>query len=55
MSGALPVEQEHWPPELAACPILTKPFGLETLGQLVQSVLAKADAEPERREGNGHG
>jgi hypothetical protein len=54
MSGAPPVEHEQWPPELAACPILPKPFGLETLGNLVKSVLAKADAEPELREGNGH-
>ena len=55
MSGAPPDEEEGWPAELAACPILTKPFGLETLGKLVESVLAKADAEPELREGNGHG
>jgi hypothetical protein len=53
MSGAPPLEQEQWPPELAACPILPKPFGLDTLGKLVESVLAKADAEPELREGNG--
>jgi DNA-binding NtrC family response regulator len=55
MSGDPPVEKEHWPPELVACPILTKPFGLETLGKLVQSVLAKADAERELREGKAHG
>ena len=28
---------------------------VETLGSLVESVLAKADAEPELRKGNGHG
>jgi DNA-binding response OmpR family regulator len=55
MSGAPPDEEEQWPAELAACPILTKPFGLETLGRLVERVLAQADAEPELREGNGHG
>ena len=55
MSGAPPGEEQEWPPELAACPILSKQFGLETLGKLVESVLAKADAEPELRKGNGHG
>ena len=55
MSGAPPEEEQEWPPELAACPILSKPFALEALGKLVESVLAKADAEPELRKGNGHG
>ena len=55
MSGAPPQQQAHWPPELAACPILTKPFGLDALGKLVQTVLAKADAQPDLLEGNGHG
>lgn len=55
MTGAPPDEQAEWPAELAACPILTKPFGLDTLGKLVESVLAKAEGEPELREGNGHG
>jgi DNA-binding NtrC family response regulator len=55
MSGALPPERVNWPPELASCPILTKPFGLAALGQLVASVLAKADSEMDLLEGNGHG
>lgn len=55
MSGALPDEQTEWPAELTACPILSKPFDLETLGKLVETVLAKAEAEPELREGTGHG
>jgi DNA-binding response OmpR family regulator len=55
MSGAPPEEQEQWPAELAACPILPKPFGLDTLRNLVEGMLAKAEAEPELREGNGHG
>ena len=55
MSGALPPEWENWPPELASCPVLTKPFGLAALGQLVATVLAKADSEMDLLEGNGHG
>jgi DNA-binding response OmpR family regulator len=55
MSGAPPEQQPHWPAELAACPILTKPFGLAALGQLVQRVLAKAEAQPDLLEGNGQG
>jgi hypothetical protein len=34
---------------------LSKPFGLEVLGKFVQAVLAKADAQPDLLEGNGHG
>jgi DNA-binding response OmpR family regulator len=55
MSGAPPEQHAHWPPELAACPILSKPFGLAVLGKFVQAVLAKADAQPDLLEGNGHG
>ncbi len=55
MSGAVPAERVNWPPELASCPILTKPFGLAALGELVEAVLAKADSEMNLLEGNGHG
>lgn len=55
MSGAPPAQQPHWPSELAACPILIKPFSLQALGDLVKSVLAKADAQPGLLEGNGPG
>jgi DNA-binding response OmpR family regulator len=55
MSGSPPEEYEHWPSELAACPILTKPFGLDMLGKLVETVLARAESEPDLLEGNGQG
>jgi DNA-binding response OmpR family regulator len=54
MSGAPPTLHAQGPPELASCPILTKPFGLEVLRMLVESVLAKAEAKPDLLEGNGH-
>jgi DNA-binding NtrC family response regulator len=55
MSGAPPTPEAQWPAELMACPILTKPFGLEVLKKLVETVLATAEAQPDLREGNGHG
>ena len=55
MSGDPPTHQADWPAELAACPILSKPFTLESLLKLVGVVLAEADTRSERREGNGHG
>jgi two-component system OmpR family response regulator len=54
MSGAPPTLQPEWPSELVACPVLTKPFGLDALGELVGAVLAKAEAQPDLLEGNGH-
>ena len=55
MSGDPPTHQADWPAELAACPLLSKPFTLESLLKLVGVVLAEADTRSERREGNGHG
>lgn len=55
MSGAPPAQQPNWPAELTDCPILIKPFGIEALGTLVKTVLAKADTQPDLLEGNGHG
>ena len=55
MSGAPPEERADWAAELAACPILNKPFGLTALGELVQMVLAKAEGQPDLLKGNGHG
>ena len=54
MSGDPPTHQVDWPAELAACPILSKPFTLESLLELVGVVLAEADTRSELREGNGH-
>ena len=53
MSGAVPPERDTWPPELASCPILTKPFGLDALRELVHGVLARAEAGADLLEGNG--
>ncbi len=53
MSGAPPDEHAEWPPELSSCPILSKPFSLEGLGELVAGVLSKADGDSELLKGNG--
>jgi DNA-binding NtrC family response regulator len=54
MSGDLSSPHPDWPAELLGCPILTKPFTLESLGKLVGTVLAQAETRPDLREGNGH-
>jgi DNA-binding NtrC family response regulator len=53
MSGD-PVPQPEWPAELAACPILFKPFSLDTLMHTVADVLAANRSDPDLLEGNGH-
>jgi two-component system, OmpR family, catabolic regulation response regulator CreB len=55
MSGDPWSEQMDWPRELAACPILAKPFSLEALAKTVRAVLAAADPHNDLLEGNGHG
>jgi DNA-binding NtrC family response regulator len=55
MSGDPWSEQMGWPPELVRCPVLAKPFSLETLSKTVAAVLAAADASTDLLEGNGHG
>jgi DNA-binding response OmpR family regulator len=55
MSGDFWSEQVGWPKELVACPILAKPFSLETLATTVRAVLAAADPHTDLLEGNGHG
>ncbi|MFL5401216.1 MAG: response regulator [Gemmatimonadales bacterium] len=55
MSGDPWSEQQDWPKELASCPILAKPFTLETLAKTVGAVLAEVDRPPDLLEGNGHG
>ncbi len=54
MSGDPPLSHPDWPAELTGCPILTKPFTLDSLFDLVRTVLAQA-ARSDLREGNGHG
>ncbi|MGZ8397897.1 MAG: response regulator [Gemmatimonadales bacterium] len=55
MSGDPPSAQLDWPAELVACPILSKPFTLDSLVQLVGQVVAQAETRSDLREGNGHG
>jgi DNA-binding response OmpR family regulator len=55
MSGDPWSEQMDWPKELIGCPVLAKPFSLETLAKTVCAVLAAADTHTDLLEGNGHG
>jgi DNA-binding response OmpR family regulator len=55
MSGDLWSEQMDLPKELLSCPVLAKPFSLETLTKTVCAVLAAADTPPDLLKGNGHG
>ena len=52
MSGD-PFPQEQWPAELAECPVLHKPFSLDTLVNTVGQVLA-ATERSKFLEGNGN-
>jgi DNA-binding NtrC family response regulator len=54
MSGDPGPRQPGWPVELAACPILVKPFKLDTLMHTVADVLAANRSDPDLLEGNGH-
>jgi hypothetical protein len=53
MSGDPPSPHADWPAELIACPILSKPFTLDSLVKLVEVVLAQAETRSELREGKG--
>jgi DNA-binding NtrC family response regulator len=55
MSGDPWSDQAERPPELATCPILAKPFSLDTLVKTVGDIISAADRAPDRLEGNGHG
>jgi two-component system, cell cycle sensor histidine kinase and response regulator CckA len=55
MTGAPCWEGSDWPIELVGCPVLQKPFSLDSLARLVSTVLAAADAAPRLLEGNGQG
>jgi DNA-binding NtrC family response regulator len=55
MSGDPWSEQLDWPKELVSCPVLAKPFSLETLAKTVSAVLAAANTDIDLLEGNGHG
>jgi DNA-binding NtrC family response regulator len=53
MSGDPTPQQPEWPAELAGCPVLQKPFSLETLIHTVDQVLA-ANERSKYLEGNGN-
>jgi len=55
MSGDPWSEQMDWPKELVSCPVLAKPFTLDTLTKTIRAVLAAADPKTDLLEGNGHG
>ena len=55
MSGDPWSELGDRPTELAGCPVLPKPFSLETLVKLVGVVIGAAEGRPDLLEGNGHG
>jgi len=54
MSGDPSPKQPEWPPELAGCSVLHKPFSLDTLANTVSKVLASAEPHSEFLEGNGN-
>jgi DNA-binding response OmpR family regulator len=54
MSGDPIPPQPDWPVELAGCPVLHKPFSLDTLITTVGQVLRDAESEPDILEGNGN-
>lgn len=53
MSGDPWSQQPDWPAELVGCPVLHKPFSLDTLIQTVGAVLAAAEPNSDLLEGNG--
>jgi CheY-like chemotaxis protein len=54
MSGDQLPPQPDWPVELAGCPILHKPFTLDTLITTVGQVLAEAEPDSDILQGNGN-
>ena len=54
MSGDPLPPQPDWPVELVGCPVLHKPFSLDTLLQAVADVLTSADPQSDILEGNGN-
>jgi len=54
MSGDAVEPEPDWPTELTSCPILHKPFSLETLLTMVNQVLADLESDSDILEGNGN-
>lgn len=51
MSGHPDAKRADWPPELQACPLLAKPFGLEELYSAIGKVLPAEDLRLRRHPG----
>jgi two-component system alkaline phosphatase synthesis response regulator PhoP len=54
MSGDLMPRQPDWPVELVGCPVLPKPFSLDTLMKTIGNVLASVEPQSDLLEGNGN-
>jgi DNA-binding NtrC family response regulator len=54
MSGDPSPQHPDWPAELTECPVLHKPFSLDTLMGTVAGALASADTGTDLLEGNGN-
>ena len=50
MTGDTYAETDHWPHELRACPLLLKPFTLETLRGMLVTTLERATSGDTRAE-----
>jgi DNA-binding response OmpR family regulator len=55
MSGDPLPQRPDWPAELVRCPVLPKPFSLDTLLRTVRAVLAAAEPKSDLLKGNGNG
>ena len=55
MSGDPWSEQPDWPAELVSCPVLAKPFSLDTLTKTWPRCLPRPNTQTDLLEGNGHG
>jgi DNA-binding NtrC family response regulator len=54
MSGDPWAQLTDWPTELVGCPVLQKPFSIDTLVSTVDQVLAAAEPNSDLLEGNGN-
>jgi DNA-binding response OmpR family regulator len=55
MSGDPWSEQYQWPVELVGCPVLPKPFSIDSLLKMVRAVLAAAEPDSDLMKGEGNG
>ncbi len=50
MSGDIWSQVDNWPDELKECPLLAKPFSLESLSQSLHALLERQAPAPRRHE-----